>query len=186
MSSSANDTFSKIEKEQKLKILNALGSDTRIKIMQTISENEIHISKIARKLELSVPVTSKHVNILEDAGLIIRKIYGKSHVLSVNNKNIYSALDLFTPRKKVQVKKGACLLDVLEQVAVVEVRNVRGLESVVSTDGEEGFFVYEVDGEFSNKNVKDCKFEKDSTVAWKKLEPITKLELDIIVDCEQE
>ncbi len=186
MSNSSNTSFQKMNHEQRLKILNALGSNSRIKIMQTVCENETHISKIARDLGLSVPVTSKHVNILEDAGLITRKIYGKSHVLSVNNNNIYSALDLFTPKKKVQVKKGACLLDVLEQVAVVEVRNVRGLESVVSTDGEEGFFVYEVDGEFSNKNVKDCKFEKDSTVAWKKLEPITKLELDIIVDCEQE
>jgi DNA-binding transcriptional ArsR family regulator len=186
MSNNTNNSFSKTEHDQKLRILNALGSDTRIKIMQILCENETHISKIARDLDLSVPVTSRHVNVLEEAGLITRKIYGKSHVLCVNNRNIYSALDLFTPRRKVHIKKGACLLEVLEQVAVVEVKNIRGLESVVSTDGEDGFFVYEVNGEFSNKNVKDFKFDKDVTISWKKLQPITKMELEVTIDGEQD
>jgi DNA-binding transcriptional ArsR family regulator len=186
MSISTNSSFSKPEHEQKLLILNALGSDTRIKIMQTLCENEAHISSIARDLTLSVPVTSRHVNVLEEAGLITRKIYGKSHVLCVNSRNVYAAYDLFTPKRKVHVKKGTCLLEVLEQVAVVEVKNIRGLESVVSTDGEEGFFVYEVDGEFSNKNVKDFKFDKDATISWKKLEPITRMELEVTIDNEQD
>jgi DNA-binding transcriptional ArsR family regulator len=181
---SPNSSFSHVDNEQKLKILNALGSDTRIKIMQIIRENETHISEIARNLDLSVPVISKHANILEDAGLITRKIYGKSHVLSVNNKSIYAALDLFTPKKKVEVKKGTSLLEMLEKVAVVEVHNIKGLESVVSVDGEEGFFVYEIDGEFSDKTVNDYKFEKSSTVSWKKLEPINRMELDVVVDGE--
>lgn len=184
MSTNANTSFSKVEHDQKLMILNALGSDTRIKIMQILCENETHISRIARDLDLSVPVTSRHVNVLEEAGLITRKIFGKSHVLCVNNRNIYTALDLFTPKKRVQIKKGTCLLEVLEQIAVVEVKNIRGLESVVSTNGEEGFFVYEVDGEFSNKNVRDFRLEKDATISWKKLEPITRIELDVTIDGE--
>ncbi len=186
MSNNTNDGSSGPEPEQKYMILSALGSDTRIKIMQLICDNEIHISMVARELGLSVPVTSRHVKVLEDAGLIVRKIYGKSHVLCINNKNIYAALDLFAPKKKIVAKKGMSLLEVLEQVAVVEVRNIRGLESVVSTNGEEGFFVYEVNGEFSNKNVKDFKFEKDARISWKKLEPITKIELDVCVDTEQD
>ncbi|TQD29535.1 ArsR family transcriptional regulator [Methanolobus vulcani] len=179
-----NSTFSQVTTDQKLMILNALGSDTRIKIMQLIRENEIHISEIARNLGLSVPVISKHANILEDAGLITRKIYGKSHVICVNNTNIFSALDMFAPKKKVHVKKGTCLLEALENVAAVEVKKINGQESVVSTDGEEGFFVYEVDGEFSKKTVKDYKIEKNSTVSWKKLEPVARIELDIVVDGE--
>ena len=186
MSNKDNINIMNRKHEEKLRILSALGCNTRIKILQTLCEKEMHISKIARCLSLSIPVISRHINVLEEAGLVTRKIYGKSHVLCVNNRNIYTALDLFTPRRKVHIKKGACLLEVLEQVAVVEVKNIRGLESVVSTDGEDGFFVYEVNGEFSNKNVKDFKFDKDATISWKKLEPITRIELDVTIDGEQD
>lgn len=185
MSNNDNSNIVKGTHEKKIRILSALGCNTRIKILQIICEKEMHISKIARSLNLSIPVISRHINVLEEAGLVTRKIYGKSHVLCINNRNIYAALDLFTPKKKVQVKKGTCLLEVLEQVAIVEVKNIRGLESVVSTDGEDGFFVYEVNGEFSNKNVRDFKLDKDATISWKKLEPITKMELDVTIDSEQ-
>lgn len=100
MSIKDNDVFSQIENSERLKILNALGSDTRIKIIRTICEGDVHVSSLARKIGLSVPVTSKHVNVLEEAGLIQRTIYGKTHVLSVNNKNIYAALDIFAPKKE--------------------------------------------------------------------------------------
>lgn len=186
MSIKNNDVFSQIEHSERLKILNALGSDTRIKIIQTICEGDTHVSSLARKIGLSVPVTAKHVNVLEEAGLIRRTIYGKSHVLSVNNKNIYAALDIFAPKKKLNVKKGTSLLEALEKVAVVEVQNVRGYDSIVSTNGEEGFFVYEVDGEFSNKTVQEYTFENNATISWKKLEPVTKLELEVKIAGEKD
>jgi len=186
MSTKNNDVFSQIEQSERLKILNALGSDTRIKIIRTICEGDTHVSRLARTIGLSVPVTAKHVNVLEEAGLIRRTIYGKSHVLSVNNRNIYAALDIFAPKKKLKVKKGTNLLEALERVAVVEVQNVRGYDNIVSTDGEEGFFVYEVNGEFSNKTGQDYTFEKDAVISWKKLEPVTKLELDVKVSEEQD
>ena len=41
----------------------------------------------------------------------------------------------------------------------------------VSTDGEEGFYVYEVDGKFSDKTVEEYIFHEDVVVEWKKLFP---------------
>jgi hypothetical protein len=97
-----------------------------------------------RELSISVPVAAKHANILEDAELIQRKIYGKTHVLQLNNKNIFNALNIFAPIRTVEVEKGATLLEALKKAAIVEVKDVHGQDNIVSTNGEEGFFVYDV------------------------------------------
>jgi predicted transcriptional regulator len=70
------------------KILNALSNETRLMMFKCLSEKDMHISKVARKLKISIPVASKHAIILEDADLIRRKIFGKTHVLSIKNKKL--------------------------------------------------------------------------------------------------
>lgn len=72
-----------------VKILNALGNETRLKMFKHLNQKDMHISKIARELNISIPVASKHATVLEDANLICRKVFGKTHVLSVTNKKIF-------------------------------------------------------------------------------------------------
>jgi nitrogen regulatory protein PII-like uncharacterized protein len=62
-------------------------------------------------------------------------------------------------------------------VAAVEIKKVGNRIKVVSTDGEEGFYVYEVDGKFSSKTVDEYEFHEDAVVEWKKLVPVTKKRL---------
>ncbi|TGC08165.1 ArsR family transcriptional regulator [Methanolobus halotolerans] len=165
----------------RLKLFSALGSETRLRMLGKLTEGEMHISELARELGISVPVAAKHANILEAADLIQRKVYGKTHVLQLNNRNMFKALDMFAPCKSVEVEKGTTLLETLKKVSVVEVRNIRGQENIVSTNGEEGFFVYEVNGEFSDKTVSNFTFDKNSTVMWKKLEPVSMLKIRVKV-----
>ncbi|MBC7086142.1 MAG: ArsR family transcriptional regulator [Methanomethylovorans sp.] len=185
MSLSDNNVPQELSNSERLKVFNALGSDTRLKMVEKLCEGEMHISELARELNISVPVAAKHATILEEAQLIERKVYGKTHVLKLNNKNIVSALDVLAPTKYIEVPKGTTLLEALKKVAVVEVRQDDDFENVVSTNGEEGFFVYEVDGKFPDKTVKDCRFEKDAIVEWKKLEAVTKLKINIKVKDEE-
>ena len=107
------------------KIFKAIGSDTRLNMLERLAKSDLHISGLARELKISVPVTAKHVKILEDADLIERKKFGRTHVLSINTKNIYNSLDYFAPTKKIEVEKGANLLDILKSVSAVE---IKGLE----------------------------------------------------------
>lgn len=179
MSTLDNNDSGNPEKMDHLKLFSALGSETRLRMLQQLTKGEMHISELARMLSISVPVAAKHANILEAADLIQRKIYGKTHVLQLNNKNIFHALDIFAPSRTVEVEKGATLLQALKKAAVVEVKNVHGQDNIVSTNGEEGFFVYDVDGEFSEQNVSEYKFEKEGTVMWKKLEPISILKVNV-------
>ncbi|MBP2030929.1 DNA-binding transcriptional ArsR family regulator [Methanohalophilus levihalophilus] len=162
-------------------VFTALGSDTRLKMLKLLAEKEMHISELARVLEISVPVAAKHVKVLEKAELVERKIFGKSHVLSPNKSRILTAVDCFAPTKKIEVEKGATLLDALTNVASVEVKQKGEREMIVSTDGDEGFYLYEINGQLGNTAVRKYKLEDDITVEWKKLEPITKIKLDIHV-----
>ncbi|MDK2892637.1 MAG: hypothetical protein PWQ49_1029 [Methanohalophilus sp.] len=159
----------------------ALGSETRLKILEILAEKEMHISELARVLNISVPVASKHIKVLEKAELIERKIFGKSHVLFPNKSRILTAVDSFAPRKSIEVEKGATLLDALKNVASVEIKKKGDREMIVSTDGDEGLYIYEVNGQLGNKAVRKYKLEDDVTVEWKKLEPVTKIKLDIHV-----
>jgi DNA-binding transcriptional ArsR family regulator len=160
-------------------IFHALGSDTRLRMLEILGDREIHISKLARELNISVPVASKHIRILEEAGLIERKIFGKSHVLVPNKTNILMAVDTLAPTRSVEVERGATLLEALENVASIEIRKKGDREMIMSTDGDEGFYVYEINGQLGSSSVKKCTLEDDVLVEWKKLEPVTKLKLDV-------
>jgi DNA-binding transcriptional ArsR family regulator len=150
-------------------------------MLELLSGEEMHISELARKLEISVPVAAKHVKILEAADLVERRIFGKTHVLKPNKDNIYIAMNSFAPTKSIEVEKGTTLLDALRGVAAIKVKKKGDREVIISTDGEEGLYVYEIDGDFSEKSVQNCVLDEDTTIEWKKLEPVTKLKLDIHV-----
>ena len=167
------------ERSKSLKLFYALDSETRLSMIESLFENEKHISELAREQNISVPVASKHVNILENANLIERHIYGKTHVLELNNKDIAKSLDILAPTKYVEVKKGSNLLDILKEVAIIETKKLHGKEHVIATNGDEGFFMYEVDGDFCDKTVQNCILRKDTSIVWKKLEPIAKMRLNI-------
>ncbi|ADI74723.1 transcriptional regulator, ArsR family [Methanohalobium evestigatum Z-7303] len=167
------------ETNKNKKIFKALGCNTRLNILKLLADNEMHITGIANELGISVPVTAKHIRILENAELVERQKFGNSHILKVNTENIYTILDKFAPTKDIEVERGTNLLDILKKVSSVEVKKIGDREAVVSTDGDEGFFVYEVNGKMSDKTVHECTFEDDAIVEWKKLEPITRLKLDI-------
>ncbi|ETA67781.1 MAG: hypothetical protein PWQ51_1235 [Methanolobus sp.] len=180
MSQESNDT-NDIE-SQFLKLFYALDSKTRLKMIQSLHKNEKHISELAREQELSIPVASKHVSILEEASLIERHIYGKTHVLEINNKDVASSLDILAPTKSIKVKKGTSLLDALKRVAIVETKKLKGIEQVVAVNGDEGFYIYEKEGELCDQTVQKCTLSDDVTITWKKLEPIAKMRLNIEIE----
>jgi len=158
-------------------LFKAISSDTRLSILECLSKGDKHISGLARDIGISVPVAAKHVKILEEAELIDRKKVGNTHMISIKLNNIYSFLDYFAEKKRLEVEQGTTLLEALKSVAAVEVKKVGNRVKVVSTDGEEGFYIYEVDGKFSDKTVEEYEFYADSVVEWKKLVPVTKKKL---------
>jgi DNA-binding transcriptional ArsR family regulator len=158
-------------------LFKAISSDTRLSILEHLSEGDKHISGLAREIGISVPVAARHIKILEKAELVERKKFGNTHMIGIKLNNVYSFLDHFAENKRLEVEQGTTLLEALKNVAAVEVTKMGNRVKVVSTDGEEGFYVYEVDGKLSDKTVDEYEFHKDAVVEWKKLVPITKKRL---------
>ncbi|MBM7708217.1 ArsR/SmtB family transcription factor [Enterococcus lemanii] len=65
--------------EESLPVFEAISSATRIKIINLLSRKRMNVKELAEELELSNPVTAKHVTILEKAGIIkTERIPGKA------------------------------------------------------------------------------------------------------------
>ena len=59
------------------KVFDALSSTTRRKILAYLSEAPLSAGEIAQRFEMSQPAVSKHLAILEGAGLLWRKREGQ-------------------------------------------------------------------------------------------------------------
>ena len=79
------------------------------------------------------------------------------------------------------MEKGTTLLDALRGVTAVKVKKKGDRELIISTNGDEGLYVYEINGKISEQTVDNCVLYDDSVIEWKKLEPVTKIKLDIHV-----
>lgn len=60
-------------------IFSALGDPTRRAILARLSQGEASVSELARPFRMSLPAISKHLGVLERAGLLKRKISGRVH-----------------------------------------------------------------------------------------------------------
>lgn len=57
----------------------ALSDQTRRAIVTRLSRGECSVGELARPLDMSLPAVSKHLRVLERAGLIVRRREGRIH-----------------------------------------------------------------------------------------------------------
>jgi DNA-binding transcriptional ArsR family regulator len=163
------------------KIFRALSSPTRIKILKILTNKEIHLSGLARELSISVPVTSRHIKILENVGLINKRIFGNVYLLTAKTKNLEKALEPFIEESTVEISKKRSLFDALKQVPGVDVKQLGKHQYIKSIDGEEGYYIYEVDGDLPKKPVDQYILDKNITLDLKKLISVKKKKIKIEV-----
>ncbi|MFN3230153.1 MAG: metalloregulator ArsR/SmtB family transcription factor [Asticcacaulis sp.] len=77
------------------KVFDALASLPRRKILAYISETEMTAGQIADRFEMSKPAISKHLSILENAGLIIGEKRGQYIYYSLVSNNLINTLNNF-------------------------------------------------------------------------------------------
>ncbi len=164
-----------------LDLFMVLRSKTRRDVLKALMKKEMHISGIAREFGISVPQASKHCRMLEEKGLIKKKTFGRTHVLSARPEALYTIMDYFTDESTLELPKGSNIIDALTQVAGVTVERADERGFVTSIDGEKGYYIYEVNGELPNIPMDKYKVEKDSTIELKKILHISKKKLNIRV-----
>ena len=77
-------------------IFHALADSTRRAILQRIADQALSVSEIAKPFKMSLAAVSKHLKVLERAGLINRKKEGCTHYLVLNAEGLAAAEEWLT------------------------------------------------------------------------------------------
>ena len=70
---------------------NALCDPTRRAILARLTDADARVTEIAADFPISLNSTSKHIRMLERAGLLRRSVKGRDHVLSLNAEPLAEA-----------------------------------------------------------------------------------------------
>ncbi len=73
------------------KVFHALSDGTRRAILRDVSGEGKTVGEIARPFHMSLAAVSKHLNVLEVAGLITRERRGTARIIRINPKTIGEA-----------------------------------------------------------------------------------------------
>jgi DNA-binding transcriptional ArsR family regulator len=71
----------------------ALADDTRRSILQRLSGGQARVTDVAEPFEISLNSVSKHIRILERAGLVRREVSGRDHYLSLDPKPLNELIE---------------------------------------------------------------------------------------------
>lgn len=73
------------------RVYRALADPTRRRLLVALRDGEARISDVAAPLPMSFAAVAQHVAVLEEAGLISRKVRGREHWLSVRASGLREA-----------------------------------------------------------------------------------------------
>jgi ArsR family transcriptional regulator len=71
-----------------------LSEPLRLRLLQTMERGELSVGKLAEKLGTTQPNVSKHLKVLQDAGLVARRQEGNTAWYSIADPTVYQLCDL--------------------------------------------------------------------------------------------
>ena len=81
-----------VKRSQELNsVFHALAHDARRSMLGRLLERELTVGELAAPLAMSLPAASKHVRVLERAGLIQRSVMGRQHVCRLDPRPLAGA-----------------------------------------------------------------------------------------------
>jgi DNA-binding transcriptional ArsR family regulator len=72
-------------------VFHALAHEVRREMLRRLAAHDLTVGELAAPLEMSLPAVSKHVVVLERAGLVRRTVTGRNHRCSLQAKPLASA-----------------------------------------------------------------------------------------------
>jgi len=155
-------------------------------MLKLLTKSDYHVSGLAKALDISVPVAAKHVKILEDAELVTRRTFGKTHVLTANRTKLYEAMEAFSEEYEIEAREGTSILEALKNVAGIGIKKVGDKEFIASIDDEEGFYIYEVNGKLPDMPINECTIAHGGEIEIKRLVPVLKKRVKVKVPVTSE
>jgi len=72
-------------------VFHALADPTRRSILAMLAKGEKTAGEVGRPFKISQPAASKHIRVLEQAGLVVRAVDGRFHRLALDGKPLAAA-----------------------------------------------------------------------------------------------
>ena len=93
----------------------ALSDSTRRGILARLAQGSSTIGELSAPFAISKPAVSKHMKILENAGLIQRKISGRQHQCTLTTAGLKTAEEWLNFHRKFWESRFDALTDLLQQ-----------------------------------------------------------------------
>ena len=93
-------------------VFHALGDATRRQMLRDLAGGERTVSELAQPFAMSLAAASKHIKVLEGAGLIRREVRGRTHVCRLDPGPLASAHEWLGFYERFWTSR----LDLLEQL----------------------------------------------------------------------
>lgn len=87
----------------------ALAEPTRRAILRRLTEGEARVTDLAKPFEISLNAVSKHIRLLERAGLVRRRKLGREHFLSLNPEPLEHAAKWMAEQRALWTARLAAL-----------------------------------------------------------------------------
>jgi DNA-binding transcriptional ArsR family regulator len=103
----------------------ALGDPTRLKLLSMLAKGEKTVSELSEPFKMSMPAITKHLNVLEKAGLISRSKDAQFRPCKLEAKNLEAANAFIVDQKKIWEERLDKLDLYLEELQRMEKNNVK-------------------------------------------------------------
>jgi len=105
-------------------VFGALADPTRRAILSRLTKGDALVTELAEPFEMSLSAVSKHVRVLERAGLVNRTVVGREHRCALSPRPLRAAADWVEHYRAFWETR----LDALEQFIATKRRRARGTE----------------------------------------------------------
>ena len=93
----------------------ALADPTRRAILNRLALGEANVSELAEPFPMSLPAISKHLRVLEDAGLMVRRKEGRTHHCQLRTDPLTEAAEWIEEARQFWGNRLDALAEYLEQ-----------------------------------------------------------------------
>ena len=78
----------------------ALADPTRRRILESLSQQQMRVKELAEPFAMSLPAVSKHLRVLENAGLLKRRRLGREHHIELEPAPMRNAMQWIEQYRK--------------------------------------------------------------------------------------
>jgi DNA-binding transcriptional ArsR family regulator len=117
---------SEFSAEQLDNLFVALADETRRAILARLSLGEARVTEVAAPFEISLNSVSKHIRMLERAGLVTRRRSGREHVLRLEPQQLAQASEWLQSRQRFWANRLLRLQALLDEEDASSTRQTKG------------------------------------------------------------